>query len=53
VVSRLLNPAVDEVVIVMTRLFGAGVFAWGLACLMARDHVGNPVSLTVAYKLTA
>ena len=39
VVSVLLGVPVDWIAAVLTRLFGTGVFALGLACLKARDDV--------------
>ncbi|MGZ8422628.1 MAG: hypothetical protein ACXW34_07025 [Nitrospira sp.] len=37
----------------MTRLFGAGVFSLGLACLKARDDVGSPAGFAVSMGVTA
>jgi hypothetical protein len=49
----LLGEPVDSVASVLTRLFGAGVFALGLACLKARDHVGTPAGLAVSLGITS
>ncbi|MBU6435502.1 MAG: hypothetical protein KJS98_19505 [Nitrospirae bacterium] len=48
VVSLLLGVPTDATSAVLVRLFGAGVFALGLACLKARDHVGTPAGLAVS-----
>ena len=40
-VSLLLGGPTDAIAAVLARLFGAGVFALGLACLKARDDVGS------------
>ena len=53
VVSLLLGVPVDQLAAVLTRLFGAGVFALGLACLKARDDVGSPAGLAVSLGITA
>jgi hypothetical protein len=52
-VTMLLGVPVDSVASVLTRLFGAGVFALGLACLKARDHVGTPAGLAVSIGITS
>jgi hypothetical protein len=43
----------DAGTIVLARLFGAGVFALGLACLKARDHTGTPAGLAVSLGITS
>lgn len=53
VVWLLLGVPVDAIASVLTRLFGAGVFALGLACLKARNDVGSPASLAVSLGITA
>ena len=53
VVSLLLGSPLDSIGVVLTRLFGAGVFALGLACLKARDDVGSPAGLAVSIGITA
>jgi hypothetical protein len=53
VVSLLLGAPMDPIASVMARLFGAGVFALGLACLKARDHAGTPAGLAVSLGITA
>ena len=52
VVSLLLGSPLDSIGVVLARLFGAGVFALGLACLKARDDVRNPVGLAVSLGIT-
>jgi hypothetical protein len=52
-VSLLLGSPLDSIGVVLTRLFGAGVFALGLACLKARDDVGSPAGLAVSIGITA
>jgi hypothetical protein len=37
----------------MARLFGAGVFALGLACVKARHDVASPAGLAVSIGITA
>ena len=44
---------VDASTIVLARLFGAGVFALGLACLKARDDVRSPAGLAVSIGITS
>jgi hypothetical protein len=51
--SLLLGGPVDPISSVMARLFGAGVFALGLACLKARDDVRSPAGLAVSLGITA
>jgi hypothetical protein len=53
VVSLLLGMPVDPVASVLTRLFGAGIFALGLACLKARDDVGSPAGLAASIGMTS
>jgi hypothetical protein len=53
VVSMLLGVPVDAIASVLARLFGAGVFALGLACLKARHDVGSPAGLAVSLGITA
>ena len=43
----------DSVATVLTRLFGAGVFALGLACLKARDDVESHAGLAVSLGMTS
>lgn len=53
VVSLLLGVPVDPIALVLARLFGAGVFALGLACLKARHDVGSPAGLAMSIGITA
>lgn len=53
VVSLLLGVSVDPIASVLARLFGAGVFALGLACLKARDDIRSPAGLAVSIGITA
>ena len=53
VVSVLLGGSVDPIVSVLARLFGAGVFALGLACLKARHDVTSPAGLALSLGMTA
>jgi len=53
VVSFLLGSPLDSIGVVLARLFGAGVFALGLACLKARNDVGSPAGLSVSIGITA
>jgi hypothetical protein len=53
VVSLLLEVPVDAIASVLARLFGAGVFALGLACLKARDDVLSPAGLAVSIGITS
>src|SRR5262245_49119570 len=43
----------DPRALVLARLFGAGMFALGLACLMARKAVRSPAGLAVTYAITS
>jgi hypothetical protein len=52
-VSLLLGVPVDPIASVLTRLFGAGVFALGLACLKARNDTGSPAGLAVSIGITS
>jgi hypothetical protein len=52
-VTMLLGVPVDTVASVLTRLFGTGVFALGLACLKARDDVGSTAGLAVSVGITS
>jgi hypothetical protein len=51
--SLLLGGPVDPIASVLARLFGAGVFALGLACLKARNDVRSPAGLAVSLGITA
>jgi len=53
VVAVLLGVPMDPIVSVLTRLFGAGVFALGLACLKARHDVTSPAGLAVSLGMTS
>jgi len=53
VLSLLLGGPGDPISSVMARLFGAGVFALGLACLKARHDVASPAGLAVSLGITA
>ena len=53
VVSLLLGVPTDSLATVLARLFGAGVFALGLACLKARNDVGSPAGLAVSVGITS
>jgi hypothetical protein len=53
VVSLLLGSPLDSIGVVLARIFGAGVFSLGLACLKARDDVGTPAGLAVSIGITA
>ena len=53
VVSLLLGVSMDPVASVLARLFGAGVFALGLACLKARNDVRSPAGVAVSIGITA
>jgi len=53
VVSVLLGGSVDPIASVLARLFGAGVFALGLACLKARHDVASPAGLAVNFGITS
>jgi hypothetical protein len=53
VVALLLGVPVDPTAVVLTRLFGAGVFALGLACLKARNDIGSPAGLAVSIGITS
>ena len=51
--SLLLGVPVDPIASVLARLFGAGVFALGLACLKARHDAASPAGLAVSIGITA
>lgn len=53
VVSVLLGVSVDPIASVLARLFGAGVFALGLVCLLARRDVASPAGLAVSIGITS
>jgi hypothetical protein len=53
VVSLLLGSPLDSIGVVLARLFGAGVFALGLACLKARDDARSPAGLAVSIGITS
>lgn len=53
VVGLLLGGPTDAIATVLARLFGAGVFALGLACLRARDDVGSAAGLAVTIGITS
>jgi hypothetical protein len=52
-ISLLLGGPVDPIAVALARLFGAGVFALGLACLKARDDVRSPAGLAVSIGITS
>lgn len=51
--ALLLGVLVGTIALVLTQLFGAGVFALGLACLKVRNDVGTPAGLAVSIGITA
>jgi hypothetical protein len=51
--SLLLEGPGDPISSIMAQLFGAGVFALGLACLKARHDVASPAGLAVSLGITA
>ena len=53
VVLFLLGASMDPIASVLARLFGAGVFALGLASLKARRDVGSPSGVAVSIGITA
>lgn len=53
VVSLLLGASMDSIASILARLFGAGVFALGLACLKARHDAGSPAGVAVSIGITA
>lgn len=53
VLSLLLGGSADPIASVLARLFGAGVFGLGLACLKARHDVGSPAGVAVSIGITA
>jgi hypothetical protein len=52
-VSLLLGTTTGAITSVLARLFGAGVFALGLACLKARDDVASAAGLAVSLGITS
>ena len=52
VVSLLLGVSMDPIASVLARLFGAGVFALGLACLKARHDATSPAGVAVSLGIT-
>lgn len=52
VVSLLLGGPLDSIATVLARLFGAGLFALGLACLKARDDTQSAAGLAVSIGIT-
>lgn len=53
VVSLLFGVSMDPIASILARLFGAGMFALGLACLKARDDAGSPAGVAVSIGITA
>jgi xanthine/uracil permease len=53
VVSLLLGSPLDSIGALLARLFGAGVFALGLACLKSRNDAGSPAGLAVSLGITS
>jgi hypothetical protein len=53
VVAMLLGGPVDMIASVLARVFGAGVFAIGLACLIARPDVASPAGLAASIGITS
>ena len=51
--SLLLEGPGDQISSVVARLFGAGVFAVGLACLKTRNDVASPAGLAVSLGIMA
>jgi len=51
--SLLLGGSADQIASVLARLFGAGVFALGLACVKARHDVASPAGLAVSIGITS
>jgi hypothetical protein len=52
VVSLLLGASLDPIASILARLFGAGVFALGLACLKARHDAASPAGVAVSMGIT-
>ena len=52
VVSLLLGASMDPIASILARLFGAGVFALGLACLKARHDAASPAGVAVSMGIT-
>jgi hypothetical protein len=53
VIEVLLGGSVDRGAVVFARFFGIAIFALGLACLMARDHLVSPAGLGLVYSATS
>ena len=53
VVAVLLGVPIEPIAAVLTRLFGAGVFALGVACLKARSDFASPAGLAVSLGMTS
>lgn len=53
VVVLLLGGSADPIASVLGRIFGAGVFALGLACLIARRDIASPAGLAVSLGMTS
>jgi hypothetical protein len=53
VIVMLLGGPGDMIASVLARIFGAGVFALGLACLIARRDVASPAGLAVSIGITS
>ena len=52
-VTLLFGEPVDTMTPVVTRLFGAGAFSLGLACLKARDAAATSAGLAVSLVMTS
>jgi hypothetical protein len=48
----LLGASLDPIASILARLFGAGVFALGLACLKARHDAASPAGVAVSMGIT-
>lgn len=53
VVSLLLGGSIDASGLVLARIFGAGLFGLGMACLTAREDVGSPAGFAVSLGITS
>ncbi|HSE60566.1 MAG TPA: hypothetical protein VLA99_17825 [Nitrospiraceae bacterium] len=53
VIDVLLGGPADNIAIVFTRFFGAGMFALGIACVRAREYVTSPAGLAIVYSITS
>lgn len=49
VIKVLFGGSADGSAVIFARFFGAAIFALGLACLMARDHLMSPAGVSVVY----